>query len=104
MQDYTIFDIETDGLIENVTKIHCLSYARYIGEKLIEKNTITDYETMSEFLFWNKNLVGHNIVRYDIPVLKKILVIDFSSHRLIDSLALSWYLYPMKKKHGLEQW
>ena len=104
MQDYTVFDLESDGLLDNVTKIHCLSYARYIGGELVEKNTITDYRLMIEFLNKNKTLLGHNIVRYDIPVLKKILGVDFSSHRLIDSLALSWYLYPMKKKHGLEQW
>ena len=104
MQDYTVFDLESDGLLDNVTKIHCLSYARYIGGELVEKNTITDYRLMIEFLNKNKTLLGHNIVRYDIPVLKKILGVDFSSHRLIDSLALSWYLYPMKKKHSLEQW
>lgn len=104
MQDYTVFDIETDGLIENVTKIHCLSYAKYAKGKLLEKGTLTNYEDMRDFLFWNKVLVGHNIVRYDIPVLEKILQVDLKHIRLIDSLALSWYLYPMKKKHGLEQW
>ena len=104
MQDYTIFDIETDGLIENVTKIHCLSYAKYVRGELVEEDTLVNYEDMSDFLFWNKTLCGHNIIRYDIPVLEKILGVNLSSHRLIDTLALSWYLYPMKKKHGLEQW
>ena len=104
MQDYVIFDIESDGLLDTVTKIHCLSYAKYVRGELVEKNTLVNYEDMRDFLFWNKTLCGHNIVRYDVPVLKKLLNINFDKHRLIDTLALSWYLYPMKKKHGLEQW
>ena len=76
MQDYTVFDLESDGLLDNVTKIHCLSYARYIGGELVEKNTITDYRLMIEFLNKNKTLLGHNIVRYDIPVLNKILGVE----------------------------
>ena len=104
MQDYVIFDIESNGLLDTVTKIHCLSYAKYIKGKVVEQNTLVNYEDMRKFLLENKILCGHNIVRYDIPVLEKILGVDLSFHRLIDSLALSWYLYPMKKKHGLEQW
>ena len=104
MQEFTVIDIETDGLIENVTKIHCLSYARYVKGEIVEEGTITNYEGMRDFLFRSKTIVGHNIVKYDIPVLKKLLNINFNKHRLIDTLALSWYLYPMKKKHGLEQW
>ena len=104
MQDYTVLDIETDGLIENVTKIHCLSYAKYAKGKLLEKGTLTDYDQMKELLLQdNLEICGHNIVRYDVPVLEKLLGIKITA-RLIDSLALSWYLYPMKKKHGLEQW
>lgn len=104
MQDYVIFDIESDGLLDTVTKIHCLSYAKYVRGELVEEDTLVNYEDMSDFLFWNKTLCGHNIIRYDIPVLEKILGVNLNSHRLIDTLALSWYLYPMKKKHGLEQW
>ena len=103
MQKYTIFDIETDGLIDNVTKIHCLSYSIYNNNEIIESNTLTDYEEIKVFLSEQEILCGHNIVRYDIPVLRKILGIEIDT-RLIDTLALSWYLYPIKKKHGLEQW
>lgn len=104
MQDYVIFDIESDGLLDTVTKIHCLSYAKYVRGELVEKNTLVNYEDMRDFLFWNKTLCGHNIIRYDVPVLKKLLNINFDKHRLIDTLGLSWYLYPSEIKHGLEQW
>lgn len=101
---YTVFDLESDGLLDAVTKIHCLSYRTFINEEEIDKGSITNYEEIKNFVISQEVLVGHNIVRYDVPVLKKLLNINFDKHRLIDTLALSWYLYPMKKKHGLEQW
>ena len=98
-----MMDIETDGLLENVTKIHCLSYLN-IDTEGNDVITLLDYEEMKELLLQdNLEICGHNIIRYDIPVLEKILNIKVGC-RLIDTLGLSWYLYPMKKKHGLEQW
>lgn len=95
-----IFDIEADGLLDDVTKIHCFSYT----ENQSEVKTLTDYDDIRKFLSNpNLELVGHNIIQYDIPVLEKILDIKITN-RLIDTLALSWYLYPNRDKHGLELW
>ena len=104
MQEYVVFDIETDGLIEDVTRIHCLSYQKIKNGEVIDKGTITSYGYMKDFLDENPLLVGHNIIRYDIPVLEKILDYKFKYSRFIDTLGLSWYLYPSEIKHGLEQW
>lgn len=96
-----MMDIESDGLLESVTKIHCLSYQE-VGKK--EIISLVTYEDMINLLNQKDlEIVGHNIIRYDIPVLEKILGIHVTA-RLIDTLPLSWYLYPMKKKHGLEEW
>lgn len=98
-----VMDIETDGLLENVTKIHCLSYLN-IDTEGNDVITLLDYEEMKELLLQdNLEICGHNIIRYDIPVLEKILNIKVGC-RLIDTLGLSWYLYPSEIKHGLEQW
>lgn len=50
-------------------------------------------------------VVGHNIIRWDIPNLERILGIKIKS-KLIDTLALSWYLYPDRAKntHNLDDW
>lgn len=100
---YTIFDIETDGLLETVTIIHCLSYQIYEDGVLLESGTLTDYNQIIDFITEQTVLIGHNIIRYDIPVLEKLLEISIPA-RLIDTLALSWYLYPKRIKHGLELW
>lgn len=98
-----VFDIETDGLYDEVTKIHCLSYVR-VGDN--EVKSITDYDRMIKFFQQEDlTLLGHNIVMYDIPVVKKVLNIDFKPKRVVDTLGLSWYLNSSREssyKHGLE--
>ena len=63
----------------------------------------TDYDEMRKFFKGADVLVGHNIYRWDIPVVERILGIKITS-KIVDTLALSWYLYPDKGKHGLESW
>ena len=90
-----IFDIETDGL--NATKIYVLSY--FDGQSI---KSVIEYEDMKEVLYKADKLIGHNIIRFDIPVLERLLNIDLSKKYIIDTLGLSWYLYPNRKSHSLE--
>jgi hypothetical protein len=93
----TVFDIETDGLLDKLTKIHVLSW---MGDDGNVHHTY-DYEAMRLFLTEAKVLIGHNIIRFDISAVEKILGIKVKA-RLIDTLALSWYLNHDRIKHGLE--
>ena len=90
-----IFDIETNGL--NPDKIHCLSYTRN-GECF---ETLHKYDEMRKLALSGEPLLGHNIIRYDIPVLEKILNIKIKS-RLYDTLPMSWVMNPTRSKHGLD--
>ena len=111
---YTVFDIEADGLLDTATKIHCLSYS-IIDDKSIESinGSLTDYEEIKTFMSKQEYLIGHNIIRYDIPLMKKILGIDIQC-KIVDTLGLSWYLFPQirngkgqlikRRLHGLEAW
>lgn len=101
--DYCLFDIEADNLLEDITKIHCVSVNRFVSGQSVEKFNIIDYDQMRYFFLGEKVLVGHNIIRYDIPAVEKILNIEVKA-RQIDTLAISWYLTPNFKKHGLEDW
>lgn len=95
-----VLDIEADELLDNVTKIHCLCY-RDIDTN--ETKSITDYQEMINLLTKVSLMCGHNIIRYDVPVLEKILGIKIDCTQW-DTLGLSWYLYPTRLKHGLEEW
>lgn len=95
-EDLNVFDIEADSLTP--TKIHCLAIKNAKGSK-----DTTDYENMRKFFTKAKVLIGHNIIRYDIPAVERLLGIKVNA-LLVDTLALSWYLYPERNKHGLEEW
>lgn len=69
----------------------------------MSSGSIVDPVQMSTFLLQQKILVGHNIIRYDIPVVEKLLGITITAKK-IDTLSLSWYLYPNRIRHGLEIW
>ena len=101
---YYIFDIETDGLVS--TKIHCVSVFEFNDGKT-DSYSITDYASMRYFFLNAKILIGHNIIRFDIPEVERVLGIKVTA-RLIDTMGVSWYLYPErflnKKYHGLEEW
>ncbi len=91
-----VFDVEGDGL--QPTKIWCLS--KQEGKKLV---STTDYSKMRKFLTTVDVLVGHNITRWDIPHLERLLSITITA-KIVDTLALSWYLEPKRVMHGLANW
>lgn len=93
----TVFDIETDGL--DPTLIHVLSWSNDLGEV----RSTHDYDEMRHVLLNSEALCGHNIVRYDVPAVEKILGIKVTA-RLIDTLGISWYVNHWKTKHGLAEY
>jgi hypothetical protein len=60
-----------------------------------------DYDEMRYVLLNSETLVGHNIIRFDIPAIERVLDIKVTA-RLVDTLGLSWYLNHERPKHGLE--
>lgn len=98
MEKAWVFDIETNGLFGD--KIYCLSAS---SPKDFNPRTTSDYDTMRKFLSESKYLIGHNIIRFDIPQLERILNIKIKA-KLIDTLALSWVLFPTRQAHNLDSW
>ena len=96
-----IFDLEADGLLDTVTKIHCLSYHNTHANETRTLYTKEDIES----LFAQEGLVfiGHYITGYDFKALGKIYGIKRPKY-YIDTLGLSWYLSPERAEHGLESY
>jgi len=93
-----VFDVESNGLIEDATKIHCMVYRDLNGGTC---KVTDDYDHMRKILLSGKPLLGHNIIRYDVPLLEKLLEIKIKS-RLYDTLPMSWVLNPCRSRHGLD--
>lgn len=95
-----LFDLEGDGLLDTITKIHCVSYKDPVDRKI---KTVYDYDEMRGLFQSHTIFIGHNIVMYDIPAVEKILGIKVKG-QFIDTLALSWYLHHDRVRHGLESY
>ena len=100
--NYFIYDLETDGL--KYSKIHVLSYLMVNEDfKVISKGSVKEEEIADLFSFYNNcTFVGHNVIQFDNKVLRDLVNVDISYRNVIDTLALSWVLFPKFKRHGLE--
>lgn len=72
-----IFDLETDGLLDEVSKIHCLVIK---DTETGEVRSFTSEYSIDEGILVLQGadlIAGHNVIKYDIPVIKKLYP-DFS--------------------------
>ena len=87
-----ILDIEADNLLNTVTTIHCV--------------VLNDVDTNEVFTFYGENihkclplmekadqLIGHNLIGYDMPVLKKLWGFEFKGD-ILDTLVCSRTIWP----------
>lgn len=82
-----IIDIETDGLLDDVTKIHCIVL------RDVETDEVHSFygDTLNDvipFLEDANTLIGHNIIAYDLPVIELLLNYSFK-REIIDTLVCS---------------
>lgn len=87
-----IFDLETDGLYDDVTQIHCLGIYDLDTKQTLVYNDTGAAEPITkgvQLLEDACNLVGHNIIGYDLPVIRKIFPWFSPSGTAVDTLVLS---------------
>ena len=61
------FDIETDGFLDTATKVHCIILKDIDTKQILHLNN----EEAVKKLEQAELIIGHNIIKFDIPVLKK---------------------------------
>ena len=97
-----VFDIEADGL--DPTVLHCI-VAIDVDTKEVHKFDNTQIAEGISLLYNAEKLIGHNIIGYDIPAIKKVTGIDLSHIKTVDTLVLSRLFKPTREGgHGLESW
>ena len=110
-----IFDIETDGLLYNVTTIHCLViYDTETDQTLVYNDEAFERSHNQpakepivrgiQHLADADCIAGHNILSYDIPVISKLYPWFECPATVIDTLLLSRLYHPnildLDKKHN----
>ena len=87
-----VFDLESNGLLNDVTKIHCLViYEQETGET-VAYNDEGNAEPITRGVQRLEDadvIVGHNVIGYDIPCLRKIYSWFAPTAMVVDTLLLS---------------
>lgn len=98
-----IFDIESDGLIPEMTKLHCLCIRDFDdGEKLsLHANSAYSFKHGLELLMNADMIVGHNIIKFDIPAIQKIYPWFKPKGIVRDTLVMARLLNPEIAKSDL---
>ena len=91
-------DLEADGL--NPTRIWCV-VTRENGVNTVHKTP----DTLCKALEGSVSVVGHNLIGYDLPVLKRLWGLSVASDRVVDTLVLSRLYDPSRQGgHSLRAW
>ena len=91
-----VFDIEANGL--NPDKVWCI----IAYEREAQEYTTWSGDDLHCFKDWIKEqgeleVIGHNIIGYDIPVLEQLLDVDFSKCKVTDTLVMSRLAEPSRQ-------
>ena len=99
-----VFDVETDGLYLDAKNIWCL-VAVDENDKVYSFKT-DEINKGIDLLKSADKIIGHNIIGFDIPVIKKLTGVDLYKHtEVLDTLTLSRLFHPTREGgHSLEKW
>lgn len=98
-----VFDIETNGLLNTVSMIHCIvtqevstgEVKLYYGEREIYNGLLSLYHADC--------IIGHNIISYDIPAIRKFYP-KWNYKSLYDTFILSCLFDPDRRNHTIESY
>ena len=105
-----VFDLETDGLYDDVTRVHCLVIYDSEADQTMVFNDEGSEEPISrgvQLLETADIICGHNVISYDIPVLQKVYPWFEPTALVVDTLLLSRLYHnnilDIDKKHKWDQ-
>ena len=87
------FDIETDGLLDSMTKIHCLVIKDGKTDQVYRFNK--ELQPGLDMLMQADTIIGHNVIKFDIPAIQKLYPnFIVREDQVLDTLTLSTLIYP----------
>jgi len=93
-----VFDLESNGLLNDVTRIHCIAIYDSTTDEIEtyndEKNNKYSITEGLNKLLVADTIVGHNIIGYDIPCISKLYNFFTPRCRVVDTLLLSRLYHP----------
>jgi DNA polymerase-1 len=104
MRRKVVCDIEANGLLYNVTTVHCIVCKEWnTGE--VTMFTPDTLDTFEEYASTVDEWVGHNFLAYDLRVLRKVLGVKIRASRVYDTLLISRLQnFNREGGHSLANW
>ena len=104
-----VYDIETDGLLNEYTKIHCIvAHNLDTGAMYSYSDNDDRLPSIADGVSLLSNaslLVGHNIIGFDNVAIDRLYGTDLNSKKIHDTFVMSQTLrYKRNHKHGLAGW
>lgn len=84
-----LFDIETDGLIPEMTKIHCIAAYGLETKEHYFADTTQEIEELLDILKEADTIIAHNSIGFDIIAIKKMYPAWEATGQVLDTLVLS---------------
>ena len=94
-----IFDIETNGLLDECTKIHCLVLKDVDNNKILSLSVDEALDKLSKANL----IIGHNIIKFDLPVIKKLYPNFKTEAKIFDTLVATRLLFPDVKEKDFQR-
>lgn len=98
-----IFDLETDGLLDQVTTVHCAVLVPVDEGPIIDCRNAGMDQFLSYYTDPDVHLIGHNAIKYDCAVIQKLYGIGIDRSRVSDTLVLGRLVHPDIKVSDFER-
>lgn len=97
-----IFDIEADGLLDSITQIHCIVIQDADTGKVYDFRP-GEIEDGLKLLADADQLIGHNIIGYDIPAIQKLHPGWSYKGEVFDTLTMARVIWPEIKQSDFKR-
>ncbi|MAL34402.1 MAG: hypothetical protein CMG84_13480 [Marinobacter sp.] len=98
-----VFDIETNGLLDQLTKIHCL-VIKDINTEEVYSFRPDEVEEGLKLLSNAKELIGHNIIKFDIPAIRKVFPEWKTNAKITDTIVCSRLIWSNIKETDFQNY
>ncbi len=104
MSNRWIWDLESDGLLDTISKIHCIVLRNVETDEVQKYGPDEEEIKAAMFVLMNaEEVIGHNIICYDIPALQKVYPGFDILGQVTDTLVLSQLIFTqLSDKDGIK--
>jgi hypothetical protein len=97
-----LFDIETDGLLPDLTRVWC-AVVKDLDDGTVTKFDPDNIGDLTNLLDSFDCLIGHNVIGFDMPALRKVYAWTFKG-QVIDTVLMSRMQRPRRRSPPMGKW